>query len=169
MENPLVMLRTAYASRSALQRITADGVPDVQRALRRGSCRKVQMTTTRLLDRRAVEVMTGLSRSAIYAAMNDGTFPKPIRIGTRGVRWFEHEVLDWIARRVCGARVVTPMTSSLPPGWGWLSDASGGREYRGDPWDALSAVRARFHVIGVIPRLEARKTTGTPCRQQGFR
>ena len=59
------------------------------------------MTTTRLLDRRAVEVMTGLSRSAIYAAMTDGTFPKPIRIGTRGVRWFEHEVLDWIARRVC--------------------------------------------------------------------
>ena len=128
------------------------------------------MTTTRLLDRRAVEVMTGLSRSAIYATMTDGTFPKPIRIGTRDVRCFEHGVLDWIARRVRGARGVTPMTSSLPPGWGWLIDASGGREYRGDPWDgdAPSPVRARFHVIGVIPRLEARKTTGTPCRRRGF-
>ena len=62
------------------------------------------------------------------------------------------------------------MTSSLPPGWGWLTDASGGCEYRGDPWDgdAPSAVRARFHVIGVIPRLEARKTTGVPCRRRGF-
>ena len=133
------------------------------------------MTTTRLLDRRAVEAMTRLSRSTIYAAMTDGPFPKPIRIGTRGVRWFEHEALDWIARRPragsAGPGASHLMTSSLPPGWGWLSDASGGREYRGDPWDgdALSAVRARFHVIGVIPRLEARKTTGTPCRQQGFR
>ena len=35
MKNPLVMLRTACAPRSALQRITADGVSDVQRAVRR--------------------------------------------------------------------------------------------------------------------------------------
>ncbi len=43
--------------------------------------------------------MTALSCSAIYAAMNESRFPKPIRIGTRAVRWVEQEVLDFIALR----------------------------------------------------------------------
>ena len=34
------------------------------------------MTTTRLLDRRAVEAMTGLSRSTIYAAMTRRPVPE---------------------------------------------------------------------------------------------
>ena len=31
--------------------------------------------------------MTALSRSAIYALMAESHFPKPIRIGSRAVRW----------------------------------------------------------------------------------
>ena len=40
-----------------------------------------------------------LSRSAVYALMAESRFPKPIRIGSRAVRWVEQEVLDFIASR----------------------------------------------------------------------
>ena len=55
--------------------------------------------TTRLLTLRDVTRMTALSRSAVYALMAESRFPKPIRIGSRAVRWIEQEVLDFIASR----------------------------------------------------------------------
>ena len=48
---------------------------------------------TRLLTLREVTRMTALSRSAVYALMGQSRFPKPIRIGSRAVRWVEQEVL----------------------------------------------------------------------------
>ena len=54
---------------------------------------------TRLLTLRDVTAMTALSRSAVYALMAKSRFPKPIRLGTRAVRWVEQEVLDFIASR----------------------------------------------------------------------
>ncbi len=53
----------------------------------------------RLLTLRDVTAVTALSRSAIYALIAESRFPKPIRIGTRAVRWVEQEVLDFIASR----------------------------------------------------------------------
>ena len=44
-------------------------------------------------------MMTALSRSALYEAMARGDFPRPIRIGPRGVRWIAAEIQDWIALR----------------------------------------------------------------------
>ena len=44
---------------------------------------------TRLLMLRDVTAMTALSRSAVYALMAESRFPKPIRIGSRAVRWVE--------------------------------------------------------------------------------
>lgn len=43
--------------------------------------------------------MTALSRSAVYALMVESRFPKPIRVGTRAVRWVEREVADFITSR----------------------------------------------------------------------
>ena len=43
--------------------------------------------------------MTALSRSAVYALMAESRFPKPIRVGSRAVRWVEQEVADFIASR----------------------------------------------------------------------
>ena len=40
-------------------------------------------------------MMTALSRSALYEAMARGDFPRPIRIGPRGVRWIAAEIQDW--------------------------------------------------------------------------
>ena len=56
----------------------------------------------RLLTLREVTAATALSRSAVYAMMADARFPKPIRIGSRAVRWVEQEVLDFIASRPRG-------------------------------------------------------------------
>ena len=53
----------------------------------------------RLLTLRDVTAATALSRSAVYALMAESRFPKPIRIGSRAVRWVESEVLDFIASR----------------------------------------------------------------------
>ncbi len=51
------------------------------------------------LRRPAVEATTGLSRSTIYAMMDRGDFPRPIRIGRRAVAWPESAVLEWLADR----------------------------------------------------------------------
>ena len=53
----------------------------------------------KLLKRPEVEMMTALSRSALYEAMARDDFPRPIRIGPRGVRWIAAEIQDWIALR----------------------------------------------------------------------
>lgn len=52
-----------------------------------------------LLKRRKVEAITGLSRSSIYAMMDKGTFPRPIRIGERAVAWPEKAITDWLESR----------------------------------------------------------------------
>ncbi|MGB8298268.1 MAG: AlpA family transcriptional regulator [Polyangia bacterium] len=58
----------------------------------------------RILRRRQVEALIGLRRSAIYAAVRAGTFPRPIHLGPRSVGWLEHEVNGWIAERVAESR-----------------------------------------------------------------
>ena len=49
-----------------------------------------------LIDRRRVEEMTGLSRSTIYNMLAKGTFPKPLRVGIRAVRWRQSAITSWI-------------------------------------------------------------------------
>jgi prophage regulatory protein len=40
-----------------------------------------------ILRRTQVEVEVGLKRSTIYQRMQEGTFPRPIRLGERAVGW----------------------------------------------------------------------------------
>lgn len=51
----------------------------------------------KLLRRPEVEAETGLSRSSIYAGMQAGTFPTPVRIGVRAVAWRESDIAAWKA------------------------------------------------------------------------
>lgn len=51
------------------------------------------------LRRPAVEAATGLSRSSIYAMMDTGDFPRPIRIGKRAVAWSQSAIEAWLAER----------------------------------------------------------------------
>ena len=57
-----------------------------------------------ILRRPQVEARTGLSRSTIYARIQDGTFPKPILLGSRAVGWLEHEIDDWLDQRIRASR-----------------------------------------------------------------
>ncbi len=58
--------------------------------------------STRLLTLRDVMSITALSRSSVYALMAESRFPKPLRVGSRAVRWVESEILDFIASRPRG-------------------------------------------------------------------
>lgn len=57
------------------------------------------MSSETLLPRREVERRVGLGRSAIYERMANGTFPKPVKLGTSSC-WVESEVAEWIAARI---------------------------------------------------------------------
>lgn len=48
----------------------------------------------------AVRARTGLSRSTIYLAISDGTFPRSIRLGARAVGWLESEITDWLSAQI---------------------------------------------------------------------
>ena len=56
--------------------------------------------------RPAVEEITGLSRSMIYAKLDrkspyyDPSFPRPVRLGQRAVGWPESAIAAWLESRV---------------------------------------------------------------------
>jgi prophage regulatory protein len=52
----------------------------------------------RLLRLADVSMMVGLKRSSIYRYVSEGSFPAPIKVGIRGVRWKLADVLAWRAR-----------------------------------------------------------------------
>ena len=54
--------------------------------------------TDRLMTRAEVSRRVGLGRSAIYAAMDRGDFPRPFRLSPKAVRWSEREVENWITK-----------------------------------------------------------------------
>jgi prophage regulatory protein len=57
-----------------------------------------------LIPRRRVTELVGLERSAIYARVARGDFPRPIRVGSDAVRWVEAEVVEWIKQQISVSR-----------------------------------------------------------------
>ena len=53
----------------------------------------------RLLRRREVEEITGLSRSTIYRQMPMGEFPQSVKVGRKGVRWRASDIYAWMQSR----------------------------------------------------------------------
>ncbi len=53
-----------------------------------------------ILRRKQVEKRTGLSRSTIYLRIQEGAFPRPIKLGARAVGWLENEIEAWLATRM---------------------------------------------------------------------
>ena len=53
----------------------------------------------RLLRRREVEKITGMSRSSIYRLMQEDEFPRPVRVGPAAVRWKASAIMGWIESR----------------------------------------------------------------------
>jgi len=57
----------------------------------------------RVLRLPAVTDMVGLSRSSIYARIQAGTFPSPIKMG-HSSGWIESEIQEWIDRQIAVTR-----------------------------------------------------------------
>ena len=49
-----------------------------------------------LLTRREVERRTGLSRSTLYRKMREGTFPVPLKVSERAVRWRDSDIRAYV-------------------------------------------------------------------------
>lgn len=56
----------------------------------------------RIIRIREVIVLTGLSRSSIYAAVKAGTFPRQVKLSTRSSGWVRGEVIGWVKERPRG-------------------------------------------------------------------
>lgn len=52
----------------------------------------------------AVKSRTGLSRTTIYNRISEGTFPSPIKLGSRAVGWLESDIDDYLAELVKQSR-----------------------------------------------------------------
>jgi len=48
----------------------------------------------------AVKAMIGLSRSTIYLRIAEGTFPKPVSLGTRAVGWLRADIENWLHQQI---------------------------------------------------------------------
>lgn len=46
-----------------------------------------------------VQILTGLSRSSIYALMARGELPKPIHLTAKAVAWPESAIAEWLNSR----------------------------------------------------------------------
>ena len=57
------------------------------------------MTQDTLLRLSQVEEAAGLKKSTIYSMMERNEFPRPVRIGSRTVRWRSSDLAEWIAER----------------------------------------------------------------------
>ncbi len=68
------------------------GLPQIER-------RRVTGPLQKILRRAVVEQATGLPRATIYDKIAKGTFPRPIKLGTRSVGWIEAEIIAW--QKVC--------------------------------------------------------------------
>lgn len=63
-----------------------------------------------ILRLREVISRVGLKRSSIYLAMEQGHFPKAIKLGERSVGWLEDEITSWIAQRIAASRTPAQIT-----------------------------------------------------------
>jgi prophage regulatory protein len=57
---------------------------------------------------RIQEVMkkVGMGRATIYARVNSGQFPRPIKLSPRMARWRESEIEQWMSQRGTGPRAI---------------------------------------------------------------
>lgn len=59
----------------------------------------------RVLRLKQVAAVVGLGKSSIYRKVQEGTFPKPIKLGSaRASGWISTEVYDWIDDQIKRSR-----------------------------------------------------------------
>lgn len=56
-----------------------------------------------LIDMAFITTFTGMTDKWFYKLIQDGTFPKPIKLG-RSSRWFKSEIDAWMQQRITQSR-----------------------------------------------------------------
>lgn len=57
----------------------------------------------KMVDMAFITEFTGLSDKWFYKLIQDGLFPKPIKLG-RSSRWLKSEIEDWVFERIAKSR-----------------------------------------------------------------
>lgn len=61
------------------------------------------LLSDKMVDMAFITEFTGLSDKWFYKLIQDGLFPKPIKLG-RSSRWLKSEVEDWVFERIAESR-----------------------------------------------------------------
>lgn len=61
-----------------------------------------QRSPLQIIRRKQVEIQTGHSRSTIYLRIQQGLWPRPVRLGPRAVGWPADEIAALNAARIAG-------------------------------------------------------------------
>ncbi|MDN3554701.1 helix-turn-helix transcriptional regulator [Halomonas maura] len=54
---------------------------------------------TKLIRKNEVLARCAISKSTLHRLIQNGGFPRPVKISDRCVAWVEHEVDEWMANR----------------------------------------------------------------------
>lgn len=64
---------------------------------------KPALLDDQFIDMKFITQLTGLSDKWFYKLIQDGLFPKPIKLG-RASRWLKNDVEEWLHYRICESR-----------------------------------------------------------------
>ncbi|WP_272575820.1 helix-turn-helix transcriptional regulator [Providencia sp. PROV273] len=65
------------------------------------------LLSDQLVDMKFITQLTGLTDKWFYKLIQDGEFPKPIKLG-RSSRWLKSEVENWLQNRIAESRDTNP-------------------------------------------------------------
>jgi len=60
---------------------------------------RAESNRSELLRLKEVCQIVGLARSTIYLAITKGSFPRPVQVGARAVRWRSSDISGWVASK----------------------------------------------------------------------
>ncbi|MBA8030718.1 AlpA family transcriptional regulator [Citrobacter freundii] len=64
---------------------------------------KPTLLEDQFIDMKFITQLTGLSDKWFYKLIQDGLFPKPIKLG-RASRWLKSDLEEWLYNRICESR-----------------------------------------------------------------
>ncbi|MEX6282192.1 helix-turn-helix transcriptional regulator [Providencia hangzhouensis] len=67
------------------------------------STQAIPLLDDQCVDMKFITRLTGLTDKWFYKLIQDGEFPKPIKLG-RSSRWLKSEVEDWLQVRIAESR-----------------------------------------------------------------
>ena len=68
----------------------------------------------KIIRKRTVEELTGLSSTTIWREERAGRFPKRVQITANAVGWFQDEVATWVHQRIRGSQLSSPNPHARP-------------------------------------------------------